>query len=110
FGPLWAVKNEATMKRTIALLTSYFDSIRLEARELWDKGSSEGGGLAMNDGVTVCINVLASILEHLKSKKRVDLVDLNSSELAELVTPWAQRVGRYFSSLSAEKMTQFRAL
>jgi DGQHR domain-containing protein len=110
FGPLWAIENDATMKRTISVLETYFDAIRSEASELWERGAAEGGGLSMNDGVTVCINVLASILAHLREKKRIDLVDLDSDDLGEIVSLWGRRIGRYFAALSAEKMTQFRAL
>jgi DNA sulfur modification protein DndB len=56
YGPLWDADNEAILKRTVTLLTGYFDYIRAEAANLWERGSGEGGGLAMNDGVTVCIN------------------------------------------------------
>ena len=70
FGPLWNGNNEATLKRTVALLEGYFDVIRSEATDLWNKGSGEGGGLSMNDGVTVCINVLRDIFNHIQTVKR----------------------------------------
>jgi DGQHR domain-containing protein len=110
FGPLWNVKNEATLKRAATLLIAYFDFIRTEAQELWDKGAGEGGGLSMNDGVTVCINVLRSIFHHLQAVQRIQLGNLDDDELVKLIEPWARIVGRHFRSLSPEQMIQFRAL
>jgi DNA sulfur modification protein DndB len=110
YGPLWAVGNQATLKRTVALLIGYFDFIRSEATDLWEKGSDEGGGLSMNDGVTVCVNVLASIFHHLEKTKHIKLAELANEELTKLTEPWARLIGKYFASLSSEQMIQFRAL
>lgn len=110
FGPLWSGKNQATLKRTVTLLIGYFEFIRAEASDLWNKGSGEGGGLAMNDGVTVCINALRSIFYHLQTVKKVSLTNLEDDELIEAIEPWARMVGRHFASLTAEQMIQFRAL
>jgi DGQHR domain-containing protein len=110
FGPLWDGGNDATLKRTVSVLVAFFEFIRSEALDLWDKGSGEGGGLSMNDGVTVCINVLRSVFFHLGTVKRIHLNELETSELIELVEPWARKIGKYFASLSPEQMIQFRAL
>jgi len=64
----------------------------------------------MNDGVTVCINALRSICNHLQTVKRLELSDLHDDELVEVIAPWAKIVGRYFAALSPDQMTQFRAL
>jgi hypothetical protein len=110
FGPLWDVNNEAILKRTVAILTTYFDIIRSEATALWDLGSGEGGGLAMNDGITICINALRSIFYHLQNNKKISLGTLDNHELMEVIAPWAGIVGRYFSTMTPEQMIQFRAL
>ena len=110
YGPLWNVDNAGTMKRTIALLIAYFDGIRAEVSELWNKGAGQGGGLAMNDGVTVCINVLRSVFHHLEVVKKINTHDLNDRELAEVVRPYARHVGQYFASLTQDGMAYFRSL
>jgi DNA sulfur modification protein DndB len=110
YGPLWDHDNQATMQRTIALLIGYFDVIKSEAADLWEKGSGEGGGLSMNDGVTVCLNLLRSIFHHLQTVKRIKLADLATAELLSVVEPYAKKVGKYFQALSVEQMVQFRAL
>lgn len=110
YGPLWAVTNEATLRRTAEVLMGYFEIIKSETNDLWTKGSADGGGLAMNDGVTVCINVLRSIFNHLEDVKRVRLSDLENKEILKAVEPYARSVGGYFASLSGEQMIQFRSL
>jgi len=64
----------------------------------------------MNDGVTVCINVLRSIFNHLQSIKQLQLSDLDDAELVEVAQPFARMVGKYFASRNVEQMTQLRAL
>jgi DNA sulfur modification protein DndB len=110
YGPLWDHDNQATMHRTITLLIGYFDIIKSEAADLWEKGSGEGGGLSMNDGVTVCLNLLRSIFYHLQNVKRVKLAELGTSELLSVIEPYAKKVGKYFVALSPDQMVQFRAL
>jgi DNA sulfur modification protein DndB len=64
----------------------------------------------MNDGVTVCINGLRSILTHLQVSKRFNLGRLDNNELIEVIEPWARIVGKYFSSMTLEQVIAFRAL
>jgi DNA sulfur modification protein DndB len=110
FGPLWRAKNEATVKRTVAVIGGYFNIIRGEASDVWNRGSGENGGLSMNDGITVCTNLLRSIFSHLESVKRIHLADLGDEEIVEAITPLSKHVGQYFASMSVEQMLLFRAL
>ena len=110
YGPLWNIDNNGTVKRTLALLIGYFDAIRAEAVDLWTRGAGEGGGLAMNDGVTVCINVLRSICHHLQTVKHIKLSDLDDHELVEVVRPYSKLVGQHFASLTPNQVAQFRRL
>ena len=110
YGPLWRAKNETTVKRTVVVVSSYFADIRGEATELWMLGSGEGGGLSMNDGITVCLNVLQSISSYFQTVKRIPLSDLTDGELVLVISPMAKLVGRYFASLSLDQMAQFRSL
>ena len=109
YGPLWAESSEAAVNRTISLLRGWFNVIRTETSTVWELGAAEGGGLAMNDGVTVCINVLRSVIEHCQSQG-VKLRDLADAELVEVVTPYATTLGRHFAALGPEEMRHFRNL
>jgi DGQHR domain-containing protein len=107
-GPLWAGSNEAIMTRTIALLNGWFDPVTKKASEWWSLGAGEGGGLAMNDGVTICINVLRSVVEHLEKTHRLETLD--DIELVEITTPFADALGDYLASLTTQERAEFRAL
>ena len=109
YGPLWAKDNNAILKRTSEVLAGYFTTISEEARIFWQLGAAAGGGLAMNDGVTVCINILRSVFHHLQNVKRIDLSTLSDAELCEAIKLWALFVGKYFASRTAEQLAQFRS-
>lgn len=107
YGPLWAGDNDATLKRTEYVLNHWLDTIRVATSEWWDKGAGEGGGLAMNDGVITCINVLRSVVQHLDDKK---LVRLDNEDLAETLKRYAVALGAYLGALSEQERKGFRDL
>jgi len=109
YGPLWAGPNELTLKRTIYVLKNWLNVIRNSASEWWDKGSAEGGGLAMNDGVSTCLEVLRSVFAHLESAG-VTLVRLQDNELFEMIEPYAVALGKYFSNFTEDEKKRFRDL
>lgn len=106
YGPLWGGTNERTMARTVAVVKSWLAAIRTGNEEWWDLGSGEGGGLAMNDGVTVCLGVLKSVLAHLSSK--LPVLRLTDDELVRELMPFALGLGKYFSEFSIERRDAFR--
>jgi hypothetical protein len=64
----------------------------------------------MNDGITVCINVLRSVFYYLSTTKHIDLCDLDDHELVQAVHPMARMVGKFFASMTSDQMAQFRSL
>jgi hypothetical protein len=64
----------------------------------------------MNDGVTVCINTLRSIFAHLEDSKNLNLGQLDNDELAQVLVPYATKVGSYFGALNTDQVRQFRSL
>ena len=92
----------------LVVMRAWLGGIAEEASEWWVLGQDEGGGLAMNDGVTVCINMLRSVLEHLDAN--VTLGTLADGELVERLEPYALAVGRYFARMEPEQRRRFRAL
>lgn len=109
YGPLWAGENEPTLRRTVYIIKNWLNVIRDSASDWWDKGSGDGGGLAMNDGVITCVNVLRSVFQHLDSEGR-KLVHLDAEDLCELLKPYAEALGNYFASFSEEGRKRFRDL
>lgn len=109
YGPLWAGDNQATLKRTIYILMHWFNVIRDSVPDWWDKGSGLGGGLAMNDGVVACINVLRSVFQHLDGSGQ-KLIHKDHEDLFDLIKKYADALGVYFASLSEEERKGFRSL
>ncbi|HKZ41255.1 MAG TPA: DGQHR domain-containing protein [Candidatus Hodarchaeales archaeon] len=109
YGPLWAGDNEATLKRTVYVLNNWLNTIRAGAFDWWNKGSGEGGGLAMNDGVATCVNMLRSVFQYL-DKDGQKLVHLDNEDLFNCVKDYAGVLGDYFGSLSEEDRRRFRDL
>lgn len=109
YGPLWAGNNDATLRRTVAVLKFWFTKLREGASDWWDLGSAEGGGFAMNDGVTACISLLRSVLTHFEGNG-TRLLQLDNDDLCELITSFANEAASYFQSLSTEERIRFREL
>jgi hypothetical protein len=110
FGPLWAVDNDTTLDRTVFIIKNWLLEIRSSSTEWWDLGAAEGGGLSMNDGVTACINVLRSVLQHLDETKRRQLIRLDNEDLWAVITPFAKALGTYFASMTGDERKAFRDL
>jgi len=107
YGALWRNSNEDMLRRTVKVLKSWLRIIAEEAKEWWETGAAYGGGLAMNNGVTICINMLRSVLDHLGA---ANLRLLDDDELIERLAPFAKALGSYFARMSPEERREFREL
>jgi DNA sulfur modification protein DndB len=107
YGPLWAEDNEKTLSRTLDLIKHWFRLIREGAPDWWDLGQDDGGGLAMNDGVTVCIDVLRSVFEHL-TNSGIQLIGLSNRELNESVTKYGKALAVHFGTMDNDQRALFR--
>lgn len=108
-GPLWAGSNDETLSRTTTVIKGWLNILRNGASDWWDLGSGDGGGFAMNDSITACINVLKSVLVHLESNGR-NLHELSSAELVQAVQPYAKELGKYFGNLNLDERKRYRDL
>lgn len=108
YGPLWRDDPAASLRRTTRVLIAWLRPIADAASEWWALGSGEGGGLAMNNGITVCINVLRSVIEFLGQNSKLTLLD--DAELAERLEPYAKALGNYFARMSTDERVAFRQL
>lgn len=109
YGPLWAGTTEETLARTVYLLKSWLNDIRRHCAEWWELGSAEGGGLAMNDGITACINVLRSVCIHL-DLNGYKLIHLSNAEFSDVIRPYADALGQHFAHMTPDERKGFRDL
>lgn len=108
YGPLWAGEDgQATLRRTVYIVNQWFDIIRSANSAWWNLGSAPGGGLAMNNGVTVCINVLRSVFQHVQSSDR-RLGELANDDLWERIEEYAVALTDHLATLNNEQRKHFR--
>jgi DNA sulfur modification protein DndB len=107
YGPLWAGENLETLKRATSVLEAWFHNISENASDWWQAGAGEDGGLAMNDGIVVCIGVLKNVFRHL-SDKGYQLVDLADNELIDIINPYGKVLGKFLGGLSKDERYRFR--
>lgn len=108
FGPLWRDDPDKCYTRAQRVASAWLAAVAEVARDWWDLGAAEGGGLAMNNGVTVIINLLRSVLEHLHQASSLVLVD--DEDLIDRLRPYAVSVGQYFARFTPEQRKSFREL
>jgi DNA sulfur modification protein DndB len=108
-GPLWGDSDDKIIGRTTLVLNAWFGALRAAAPAWWAAGLSEGGGLAMNDGVSIAVDVLRSVVAHL-DEGRVKLASLSNKELAARLAPWADAMASYFAGMTDDEKAQFRGL
>jgi DGQHR domain-containing protein len=110
YGPLWAATDmDDTLDRTVYVLKHWLLSITTHCAAWWDLGSADGGGLAMNDGVISCINVLRSVFTHFEARG-VKLIHYDNADLVELIKPYGEALGKHFGHMTAEERKGFRDL
>ncbi len=110
YGPLWSEDNEVALRRTRQLLDSWLDEVRKAVPDWWDAGADKTrGGLAMNDGVTICIGGLRSVLQYLRGRGQQTGGETDDS-LVRAVVPYAKALGAYLAAMNAEGRRTFRLL
>ena len=108
YGPLWGGENSETLDRTVRVISCWLSNVVKHTADWWALGQAEGGGLAMNDGVTALLNVL-EVLRHLETD-RVRLVTRDTEDVCALLLPYAEAVGGYLGALGHEQRKSFRDL
>ncbi len=108
YGPLWTARNDTTLKRTIQVVNGWFGFIRDAVPDWWGLGAGEGGGLSMNDGVSVCMGVLRAAFQFLSDKKHIKLFHLSDGELIEKLGPYGKALGEHLACCSSDQRKEFR--
>lgn len=103
----WASSNEAMLARTKSALNGWFKIIKDKSNGWWNAGRGSGGGLAMNNGVTACVNVLKDVITHLEANN-IKLFELHDHQLTEILQPYANALGTALGNWSDERRIEFR--
>ena len=108
YGYLWRDDPSDALKRTVTIVSNWLRTIADQAQDWWAAGSGEGGGLSMNDGITVCLRMLRSVLKHLGKPSEIGA--LRDEEVVQQCLPYAESIGRYFAEMDPEQRRHFRSL
>ena len=108
-GPFWSVDHDEVVRRTTAIVNGWFRAIDTACPDWWAAGSGEGGGLAMNDGVTVAVMVLRSVVDHVDQGK-VKLTSQSPKDIVKRLQPYADALGRHLASMTQDQRVAFRSL
>ena len=108
YGFFWRTDATACCRRTVQVVSAWLAIIESQAGDWWDLGAAEGGGLAMNDGMAVCIRLLGSVLWHLDGHDQIG--PLADEEVVARVQPYAEALGQHFASMGVADRIRFRSL
>ena len=108
YGPLWTGDNDTTLRRVIEVVNGWFKLIWDANTDWWSLGAAEGGGLAMNNGVSVSMAILRSIFQYLTEKKHLKLIQLSNTELLRVLHPYGEALAEHLASYSEDQRRDFR--
>jgi len=77
--------------------------------EQWEKGSSEGGFITMNLGISSLIRVFDDLLEYLEKEHRIDFTKLSGEELGGKLKLYLDPVISFVNSRSLEEIKKLRS-
>ena len=107
YGPFWQGDNDATLRRTVYILSNWLSIVQSKTEDWWAKGAGDGGGLAMNEGIMTLIRVLGSVFDFFEASGQ-KLVHLDDEDLIESVRRYGEALGDYLASMSSQERTEFR--
>jgi DNA sulfur modification protein DndB len=109
-GPMWTPGMNESLARATRILSQWFTWVRDGAPDWWALGAERpDGGLAMNDGIAVCLHILRSAFEAL-AVRGARLPSLSVGELIDELRPYGEALGHHFGHMTAEQRQNFREL
>ena len=107
-GYLWAGDYQSTLDKTCEFLKTCLLFFQTELKDQWDRGSAEGGFIAMNLGISSAVRVFDDILKHIRNKEYIDFTKLSGEDLAGRIKPYLEPVIAYVKNLSPQEIMKLR--
>ncbi|MFV9644987.1 MAG: DGQHR domain-containing protein [Desulfobacterales bacterium] len=108
-GYLWAGDYDRTLEKSYEFLNTCFQFFEMGVAEQWENGSSEGGFITMNLGISSLIRVFDDLLEYLEKDHRIDFTKLTGEEIGGKLKPYLDPVISFVDSLSLEEIKKLRS-
>jgi DNA sulfur modification protein DndB len=107
-GYLWAGDYDSTLEKSYEFLNTCLQFFEMGVTEQWEKGSSEGGFITMNLGISSLIRVFDDLLEYLEKEHRIDFTKLTGEEMGGKLKPYLDPIISFVNSLSLEEIKKLR--
>lgn len=108
FGPLYdGDLAEQTLKKAYNFFLKVFQLVEMNLQEQWDMGSSEGGFISRNIGISSIFTITWDILEKNGDCEVKRLYEKNSDELFEIVKPKLQLVIDFIKGLTPAELVNY---
>ncbi len=107
-GPLWVDDYSEMLEKSYDYFRLIFSFIKDFSNEMWRRGSSEGGFIAMNIGIMAVIRICDTILKHLIENESLEAQLSSSEELASSTIKYLSPITDYINDIQPQKIKDFR--
>jgi DNA sulfur modification protein DndB len=98
------------LKKSYSFLNKIFGLCQKDLNLMWEKGSNDGGLIAMNIGIMSIIRICDIILEHRVENEKDDLYSMTPEEIFSRVKDYLTCVINHINKLNSEEIKKFRSL
>ena len=109
-GSLSDVSYDKTLKKALDFFNNTFLRIEEGLNQQWNLGSSDGGFIAMNIGVSALIRTQDHVIEYLTKSKNIEPESRNGKELAAVAMPYLEPIIDFVKGLDWEGRRKLRSL
>lgn len=99
-GPLSGATDDITILRASAVLSAYFEEVRLANPERWEAGRE--GFVAVNPGIRAHLSMIAEVVTYLSHKRSLDFPLLKPEEFSKHITSFCEPIFTFIKGASAE--------
>lgn len=107
-GPLYERDSMGALRRTVDVLSGYFDRFATRLPDHWARGNGEGGYLCTNNGLTALLLVLEQVIGHLDRHASFRAWQASPAELLESVRPYQEPVIEWFAKAAPAEVRHYR--
>lgn len=109
-GYLQDTTHNKSLIKSKEFFNNCFKTIETGLSDQWEKGSAEGGFIAMNIGVTAIIRVLDDILYFTTVNDKIDPFHLDGKKLADSIKKYLNPIIEFIIELDYESIKKLRGL
>ena len=112
-GPLSTVEPcnyEANLTKSLAVLTECLRMCQVKVPAHWDLGDASGGYLCTNNGIRALLHVIKDLSDHIAKVEEEDLCLLSAEDVVDKISPYLNRLTKFFASASSDEIRAFRGI